>query len=77
VQVCIVIFEGEQSKASANRLLGRFDLTGIPPAPARTPLIEVTFMLDAADVLSVTAIDSDTGRHNQWRQANGSIVVKE
>jgi molecular chaperone DnaK (HSP70) len=60
--VSIKVFEGERSMTKDNRLLGKFDLTGIPPAPRGTPQIEVTFEVDANDILHVTAVDKGTGK---------------
>lgn len=60
--VNIQVFEGERSMTKANRLLGQFDLTGIPPAPRGTPQIEVTFDVDANGILSIAASDKGTGK---------------
>ncbi|RCV18920.1 hypothetical protein SETIT_3G341900v2 [Setaria italica] len=60
--VSIKVFEGERSMTKDNRLLGKFDLTGIPPAPRGTPQIEVTFEVDANGILHVTAADKGTGK---------------
>ncbi|CAO2181789.1 unnamed protein product [Urochloa humidicola] len=60
--VTISVFEGERSMTRDNRLLGRFDLAGIPPAPRGTPQIEVTFEVDANGILHVKAADKGTGR---------------
>eukprot|EP00854_Cymbomonas_tetramitiformis_P002451 gene2451-3185_t len=76
-EVCIMVLSGENPVASQNRLLGRFDLVGIPPAPADVPQIEVVFKLDDRNVLTVEARDLDTGRHELWRERKGSIVVHE
>jgi molecular chaperone DnaK len=59
--VDIVILQGERERAADNRVLGRFRLEGIRPAPRGTPQIEVTFDLDANGILNVTARDKDTG----------------
>jgi len=56
------VLQGERKKASENRSLGRFHLTGIPPAPRGVPQIEVTFDIDANGILNVTARDKGTGR---------------
>jgi heat shock protein 1/8 len=61
-QIEIVVFEGERPMTRDNNLLGRFDLTGIPPAPRGIPQIEVTFNLDANGILNVSAKDLSTGR---------------
>ncbi|CCE65873.1 hypothetical protein TPHA_0N00920 [Tetrapisispora phaffii CBS 4417] len=60
--VTIQIFEGERAMCKDNNLLGRFELTGIPPAPRGVPQIEVTFALDANGILQVTATDKGTGK---------------
>jgi len=58
------IYEGERTMARDNNLLGRFELTGIPPAPRETPELEVTFEIDANGILHVSAEDRATGRKN-------------
>ncbi|MCD6130762.1 MAG: molecular chaperone DnaK [Candidatus Hydrothermae bacterium] len=58
--VLIKVYQGERPIASENRLLGQFELTGIPPAPRGVPQIEVTFDIDADGILHVTAIDKAT-----------------
>ena len=60
--VSIKVYEGERSLVKHNNLLGTFDLTGIPPAPRGTPQIEVTFVLDANGILTVSATDKGTGK---------------
>jgi len=60
--VLIQVFEGERSLTKDNNLLGKFELTGIPPAPRGVPQIEVVFELDANGVLNVKAADKGTGR---------------
>ncbi|MET7902827.1 molecular chaperone DnaK [Streptomyces sp. NPDC005355] len=60
--VDIVILQGERERAADNRVLGRFQLTGIRPAPRGEPQIEVTFDIDANGILNVTARDRDTGK---------------
>ncbi len=67
--VTIHVLQGEREMASANKSLGRFDLTGIPPAPRGTPQIEVTFDIDANGILHVSAKDKATGKEQ-------SIVIK-
>ena len=63
--VTISIFEGERAKTKDNNLLGRFNLTGIPPAPRGVPQIEVTFDLDANGILNVTAVEKGTGKKDK------------
>ncbi|CAO2170224.1 unnamed protein product [Urochloa humidicola] len=60
--VTISVFEGERSMTKDNKLLGKFDLSGIPPAPRGTPQIEVTFEVDANGILHVQAADKGTGK---------------
>merc|ERR1712024_124713 len=59
--VSIQVFEGERPMTKDNHLLGKFDLTGIPPAPRGVPQIEVTFEIDANGILQVSAEDKGTG----------------
>merc|ERR1711898_29802 len=63
--VLIQVFEGERSKTKDNNLLGKFELTGIPPAPRGVPQIEVTFDIDANGILNVSACDKSTGKSNK------------
>ena len=63
--VSIQVFEGERAMTKDNNLLGRFDLTGIPPAPRGVPQIEVTFDIDANGILNVSAQDKSTGKVNK------------
>ena len=60
--VLIQVFEGERSMTKDNSLLGKFDLSGIPPAPRGVPQIEVTFDMDANGILNVSAADKSTGK---------------
>jgi len=60
--VSIQVFEGERSMTKDNHLLGKFELTGIPPAPRGVPQIEVTFEIDANGILQVSAADKGTGK---------------
>ena len=60
--VNIQVFEGERSLTKANRLLGQFELAGIPPAPRGVPQIEVSFDVDANGILSISAQDKGTGK---------------
>jgi len=63
--VLIQVYEGERAMTKDNNLLGKFELSGIPPAPRGVPQIEVTFDLDANGILNVTAVDKSTGRENK------------
>jgi len=63
--VSIQVFEGERAMTKDNNLLGRFELTGIPPAPRGVPQIDVTFDIDANGILNVSAADKSTGRSNK------------
>jgi molecular chaperone DnaK len=61
------VFQGEREMAADNKLLGQFDLTGIPPAPRGVPQVEVTFDIDANGIVSVQAKDKATGKEQQIR----------
>jgi len=63
--VLIQVYEGERAMTKDNNLLGKFELTGIPPAPRGVPQIEVTFDIDANRILNVSAADKSTGRENK------------
>merc|ERR1711872_156971 len=63
--VTIQVYEGERTLTKDNHLLGKFDLTGIPPAPRGVPQIEVTFDVDANGILNVSAADKSTGKQNK------------
>ncbi len=72
--VTIRVFQGEREMAADNKLLGQFDLVGIPPAPRGVPQIEVTFDIDANGIVSVHARDKGTGKEQQIRiQASGGL----
>ncbi|XP_077307372.1 heat shock 70 kDa protein-like [Lithobates pipiens] len=63
--VLIQVFEGERAMTKDNNLLGKFELTGIPPAPRGVPQIEVTFDIDANGILNVSALDKSSGKQNK------------
>merc|ERR1719510_2097962 len=63
--VLIQVFEGERSMTKDNNILGKFELSGIPPAPRGVPQIEVTFDIDANGILNVSAQDTSTGKSNK------------
>jgi molecular chaperone DnaK len=65
--VTVRVFQGEREMAADNKLLGQFDLTGIPPAPRGVPQIEVAFDIDANGIVSVQAKDKATGKEQQIR----------
>ena len=72
--VTIRVFQGEREMAADNKLLGQFDLMGIPPAPRGVPQIEVTFDIDANGIVNVSAKDKATGKEQQVRiQASGGL----
>src|SRR5436853_71857 len=72
--VTIRVFQGEREMAAVNKLLGNFDLAGIPPAPRGMPQIEVTFDIDANGIVNVHARDKGTGKEQQIRiQASGGL----
>jgi molecular chaperone DnaK len=72
--VTIRVFQGEREMAADNKLLGQFDLMGIPPAPRGVPQIEVTFDIDANGIVNVTAKDKATAKEHQIRiQASGGL----
>jgi len=72
--VTIRVFQGEREMAADNKLLGQFDLVGLPPAPRGVPQIEVTFDIDANGIVNVSAKDKGTGKEQQIRiQASGGL----
>jgi molecular chaperone DnaK len=73
--VTIRVFQGEREMAADNKLLGQFDLVGLPPAPRGVPQIEVTFDIDANGIVNVHAKDKGTGKEQQIRiQASGGLT---
>jgi molecular chaperone DnaK len=76
--VTIRVFQGEREIAAQNKLLGQFDLVGIPPAPRGVPQIDVTFDIDANGIVNVSAKDKGTGKEQQIRiQASGGLNESE
>jgi len=76
--VTIRVFQGEREIAAENKLLGQFDLVGIPPAPRGVPQIEVTFDIDANGIVHVSAKDLATGKQQEIRiQASGGLSDEE
>ena len=75
--VQIQVFQGEREMASANKLLGSFELGGIAPAPRGVPQIEVTFDIDANGIVHVTAKDKATGKENTIKIQDGSGLSQE
>ena len=63
--VLIQVYEGERARTKDNNLLGKFELSGIPPAPRGVPQVEVTFDIDANGILNVSAADKTTGKSNR------------
>jgi len=73
--VTIKVFQGEREMAADNKILGQFDLVGIPPAPRGVPQVEVTFDIDANGIVNVSAKDRGTGKEQQIRiQASGGLT---
>jgi molecular chaperone DnaK len=73
--VTIRVFQGEREMAADNKLLGQFDLVGIPPAPRGVPQVEVTFDIDANGIVNVSASDKATGKEQSIRiQASGGLT---
>jgi molecular chaperone DnaK len=76
--VTIRVFQGEREMAADNKILGQFDLVGIPPAPRGVPQIEVTFDIDANGIVNVSAKDKGTGKEQQIRiQASGGLSDRD
>ncbi|BCA57983.1 molecular chaperone DnaK [Sphingomonas sp. HMP6] len=76
--VTIRVFQGEREMAADNKMLGQFDLVGIPPAPRGVPQIEVTFDIDANGLVNVSAKDKGTGKEQQIRiQASGGLSDRD
>ena len=76
--VSIRVLQGEREMAADNKILGNFELVGIPPAPRGTPQIEVTFDIDANGIVSVSAKDKGTGKEQKIQiQASGGLSEEE
>jgi molecular chaperone DnaK len=76
--VTIRVFQGEREMAADNKMLGQFDLVGLPPAPRGMPQVEVTFDIDANGIVSVSAKDKATGKEQQIRiQASGGLTESD
>jgi molecular chaperone DnaK len=76
--VTIRVFQGEREMAADNKMLGQFDLVGIPPAPRGVPQVEVTFDIDANGIVNVSAKDKATGKEQQIRiQASGGLTESD
>ncbi|HCK78665.1 MAG TPA: molecular chaperone DnaK [Actinobacteria bacterium] len=75
--VQIQVYQGEREMASANKKLGTFELTGLPPAPRGIPQIEVTFDIDANGIVHVTAKDLGTGKEQSMQITGGSALSKD
>ncbi|HEC14531.1 MAG TPA: molecular chaperone DnaK [Rhodospirillales bacterium] len=76
--VTIRVFQGEREMAADNKILGQFDLVGIPPSPRGLPQIEVTFDIDANGIVNVSAKDKATGKEQQIRiQASGGLTDED
>ena len=76
--VTIRVFQGEREMASDNKVLGQFDLVGIPPSPRGIPQIEVTFDIDANGIVQVSAKDKGTGKEQQVRiETSGGLADDE
>jgi molecular chaperone DnaK len=76
--VTIKVYQGEREMAADNKLLGQFDLVGLPPAPRGVPQVEVTFDIDANGIVSVQARDKATGKEQQIRiQASGGLSEQD
>ncbi|MBV9990882.1 MAG: molecular chaperone DnaK, partial [Alphaproteobacteria bacterium] len=75
--VTIRVFQGEREMAADNKMLGQFDLVGIPPAPRGVPQIEVTFDIDANGIVNVSAKDRGTGKESKVTIQNSGGLSKE
>jgi len=76
-QVGIKVFQGEREMAADNKMLGQFDLVGLPPAPRGVPQIEVTFDIDANGIVDVSAVDKSTGKKQSITIRSGGGLSDE
>jgi molecular chaperone DnaK len=76
-EVDVKVFQGEREMTYGNKLLGNFQLVGIPPAPARVPQIEVTFDIDANGIVNVSARDRGTGKEQSMTITGGGSLPRE
>ncbi|KAG2491097.1 hypothetical protein HYH03_010541 [Edaphochlamys debaryana] len=74
-EICILVLKGDAAVASRNNVIGQFDLNGLPAGPRGAARVEVTFHVDAGNVLSATATDLDAQRQEQWLR-QGSMVAR-
>lgn len=74
-EMAILILEGDLTQASRCNVLGQFDLVGLPQGPAGSAKVEVTFHIDQNGVLSVSALDNNTMRQEQWLR-EGYMVAR-
>ena len=70
ISILIQVYEGERARTKDNNLLGNFELSGIPPAPCGVAQVEITFDLDANNILRVSASDRTTGNYNSLTITN-------
>ncbi|KAL5967833.1 Heat shock 70 kDa protein [Taenia solium] len=77
--VLVQVYEGERAVTSGNNLLGKFELSAIPPAPRGVPQIEVSFAIDKNGILNVMAVDNSSGKENSItiRKDKGRLSEKE
>merc|ERR1712208_244796 len=75
--VLIQVYEGERAMTKDNNMLGKFELTGIAPAPRGVPQIEVTFDIDANGIVHVSAKDKGTGKEQSMTITGGSALPKD
>lgn len=71
------MYEGERTMTKDNNILGKFELSGIPPAPRGVPQIEVTFDVDANGILNVSAVDKSTGKENKITITNDKGTLQQ